>query len=54
MSFSTLVPVYQYIGSYMLLFRQSTVRIILRLISVSKSVTWYSCKIIVGYISLHF
>jgi len=35
----------------MLLFHQLTVRIILRLMSVSKSVTWYSCKIFVQYFS---
>jgi len=46
MSSSTLVPVNHCIArQYMLLFHQSTMRVILR--SVSKSVTWYCCKIIV-------
>jgi len=35
----------------MLLFHQSTMRIILPLIRVSTYVTWYSCKIFVQYIT---
>jgi len=41
------------LGGYMLLFPQSTTRIILRLTSVSKYVMWYSCKSFVHCILIY-